>query len=903
MLVVKSAAGTLLAALFLAITTPTLLFQDAGPGKADDVAELLPEETLAFVEMVKAPRLLKDWREYVGSVTTAEGKEKLCAVIEEWFTKTLEIVPERLLKDLKEGLPSIQRIAVALTGAPRGGVPWMLIATSSDGAFFKKLVEEDLKVFAAEEKAHQGVKIFAIRKMGDLKSPEPVFVACLGTRLLATTSWPTLAAALDRAAGKGAGGDLRKNRLYAQFSPASDDPALRAFTRYDWGEYAKSFSGPFGNSRLSQHSMDEADAVFEIRKMPGAVFEAAFRPGQVSSRLRFPVDPPCRLYDALRQPPGPKDLLGNLPTGTAGSAHHNLKGGTELWASIEQFVHRFQEVHRKGSTDEEGRDYLEQFEEEMKNRLGMTPKEMAASIGNEVLVAMVDHEGLASPDLLPTGFLLLVRTPDAAKAKERVEAMAEKIGGFTASTEGKMSLWAAGGPPGSSPCFGLQDTVFALGFQDTIVKAALGAKPEDSGATARLPKDAASASGLLGLRPQGVLDMVLKFAGEEKPEPVKQLKFEDWSFTLWRTEKDCAEIIAQDFGFGAVVQGTLTMMPLAMLAIFSIRMEHMGPGGMSVPQPPVESKPEPPALAAEELARRVADGVVRLRSEDVAVREKATGDLGSLGRQAVPLLVPAYREEKDAEAKARLRRLLLDHKAWDALPELLDAKAEAFFEEVRGALSNQDPERWGSGYATWNDVDDREDSWAMEPMFVNEEFLAALHHHDLLSIPAGMKRYAERLQKAEVKPEHGRQLAAVLAFHDSSAAAEPILAMLAASTDGETKAFLTMALGRSDDPKAREAIFKAFEAAPRGVRRASFLAAERMRDPEVVSRLFERLKDKDFETRWNAGYTIGALTGGKIRINAFLPDAEFEAQIQAGKKWWDDNKAGFQLRAASFKQP
>jgi hypothetical protein len=460
----------------------------------------------------------------------------------------------------------------------------------------------------------------------------------------------------------------------------------------------------------------------------------------------------------------------------------------------------------------------------------------------------------------------------------------------------------AGGAGGFNPCFGLKDTVFALGFQDTVVKAALGAKAEDCGVSGRLPKDAAAASALLGLRPQAALEMALKLAGVEKPEPVKQLKLEDWSFTLWRTEKDYAELTAQDFGFGAVVQGSLTLWPVAFLAIFSARMAEMGP--MSVtPPPPVEAKPEPPALAAEELARRVADHVVRLRSEDVAVREKATGDLGTLGRQAVPLLVAAYREEKDAEAKARLRKLLLDHKAWDALPELLDAKAEAFFEELRGALANQDPERWGSGYATWDEVDEREGPWALEPIYVNEQFLAVLRHHDLLSIPAGMKRYAERLLKADLKAEQGRQFAAVLAFHDSSAAAEPILAILAASTDGETKAFLTMALGRSDDPKAKEVVFKALEAAPRGARRAAFLAIERMRDPEVVSKLFERLKDKDFETRWNAGYTLGALTGGRIRINAFLPDAEFEAQVQAGRKWWDENKAGFKLQASGFKHP
>lgn len=898
MLIVKSVAVTLLAALFLAITTPTLLFQDAGPGKADDVAELLPEETLAFVEMVKAPRLLHDWKEYVGSVATAEGKEKLCAVIEDWFAKTLEIVPEKLLKDLKEGLPSMQRMAVALVGTPRGGVPWILIATSSDGAFFKKLVEEDLKVFASEEKAHQGVKIFAIRKMGDLKSPEPVFVASLGTRLLATTHWGTLTAAIDRATGKGSGRDLRQNRLYAQFNAASDDPALRAFTRYDWGEYAKAFSGPYGNSRMSQYSMDEGDAVFDIRKFPGAIFEATFRPGQVASRLRFPVDPPCRLYDALRQPAGPKDLLSNLPKGTVAFAHHNLKGGKDVWATVEQFVRRFQEVHRRGSADEEDEDFLEKFEGEMKDHLGMTPKEMAATIGNEFLVALVDHDGLASPDLLPSGFLLLVRTTDAAVAKERIEAMTAKLGNFTSSIEGKFNLWVSGGPGGLNPVFGLKETTFALGFSDTMVRAALGAKPEESGLAGHLPKDAAAASGLLGLRPQAALDLALKLTGVEKPDEVKQLKLDDWSFTLWRTEKEYAELTSLDFGFGAAVQGTMGIWPVAFLAFFGMRQDLMMEHLESL-KPAVEAKPEPPALAADELARRVADNVAKLRSEDVAVREKATGDLTSLGRQAVSLLVAAFREEKDAEAKARLRKLLLEHKAWDALPELLDAKAEAFFEEIRSALSNQDPERWGSGYATWDEVDEREGAWSMEPVYVNEPFLEVLHHHDLLAIPGGMKRFAERLQKADVKPEHGRQLAAVLAFHDSSAAAEPILAMLAATTDGETRAFLTMALGRCDDPKAKEAIFKSFESASKGARRAAFLAAERMRDPEVISKLFDRLKDKDFEARWNAGYTLGSLTGGKIRINAFLPEAEFDAQVQAGRKWWDENKASFKLQASS----
>ena len=83
----------LLAGIVFAVVTPAFL-QDAGPGKPDDVAQLLPEETLGFAEIVKAPRLLHDWKDYVGGLTTADGKEKLCAFIEEWFTKAIEIAYE-----------------------------------------------------------------------------------------------------------------------------------------------------------------------------------------------------------------------------------------------------------------------------------------------------------------------------------------------------------------------------------------------------------------------------------------------------------------------------------------------------------------------------------------------------------------------------------------------------------------------------------------------------------------------------------------------------------------------------------------------------------------------------------------------------------------------------------------
>ncbi|HEU4338559.1 MAG TPA: hypothetical protein VFS19_00705, partial [Planctomycetota bacterium] len=591
MLAMKSALAALLAA-FVLVVVPPLLRQDAGPGKPDDVAHVLPEETLAFVELVKAPRLLHDWKDYVGSLTTADGKDKACAFIEEWFTKALEIVPEKLLKDLKEGLPTIQRMAVAMTGMPDHEIPWIFVATSSDPAFFKKLVENDLSVFAAEEKAHRGVKIFAIRKMGELKSDHPVFVAAAGARLLMSTRWASLTDALDRAEGRGSGNDLRKNRLYAMFAPAaSDDPVLRAFSRWDWDLLTGPFLGGGSNERSSRYEMDMTDAVFGIRKIAGTVSEATFKPGKVVSISRTPIDAPCRLYEAIRQPPGPKDLLAHLPKPTIGFAHANLKGGKEIWGDIEGFVRRFQEAERKGRPGDEAHDYLKEMDEHLKKDLGFAARDLAAVIGNEIAVALVDLE---KPD---PGWLVLARLSDPAKAREICEAAGKHKGRFAGKTEEGVTIYTRVKREGV--VFGMGGSVLALGGDEATVKGALKSKDDAAGAVKRLPKDAAAASIVGAFDATRLVEWILKMSGTETPEFFKHLRRDEWTQMLVRTERDQSVSIITDAGPGALAQTALTVFPIALVGAFGMMMGPVvvmeeGPGAPAPDKP----KPEPPALAA-----------------------------------------------------------------------------------------------------------------------------------------------------------------------------------------------------------------------------------------------------------------------------------------------------------------
>ncbi len=902
MLALKSGAAAFLAVLVLAVLTPSFLLQDAGPGKPDDVAQLLPEETIGFVELVKAPRLLHDWKEYVGSVATEDGKDKLCAVIDEWFTKALEIVPEKILKDLKEGLPSIQRMAVALTGIPDADpdIPWAFIATSSDPAFFKKLVEEDLSVFAAEERKHNGVRVFAIRKMGELKSDSPVYVAAPGARLVLTTRWASLTDMLDRAAGRGTGGDLRSNRLYAQLAPAaSDDPSLRAFCRWDWDLLTGAAMSPFSSRRYNQFHMDMMDAVFGYRKMSGSIVEATFKPGRVASTMRMQVDSPCRLYDALRQPAGPKDLLANLPKKTAIFAHQNLKGGKEVWAEVEAFMRRFQEVERKARAgrevalagapaDDAPGDYVAEMDKFMKDEVGFAPRDAAALIGNEILAAFVDPGEIRG---FEQTIVVLARTTDPAKAKELMAKAASKSEGYTTVTEDGITLFKPTHP--HQPCFGIRDTVVALGFQDSVVKGALASKEDASGALKRLPKEAATASGVLGLNPGAAIDLILALIGTDKPESLKHLRSDDWSVTLSRMEKDQIVMSSADSGAGVLIQAGFSFVPLTMIVLRSVMVAGIGMPEAEPAAAPAGEKPppEPAPLAADALAKKTAELIPLLRSDELTVREKASTDLKALGRQALPLLIAAFKEEKDPEAKSRLTSLLVDHAAWDALPELLDRKVDAFFDEFKAAIETKDEDNWWGGYATWNGPDSNE-PFSMEPM-IHSAFTAALKNGDLVSNPGGLKRFAERLRKSDIAAPKRAQYAAVLAYNDCGPAFESVLEMRDVATDAESRGYFTAALGWSDDAKAREAVGKSLESKEVAIRRGAFIAAERSRDPEIVARLLDRTKDADFETRWNAGFTLRVVTKGKIEVNAFLPDAELEAQVQAARKWWTENKAGF----------
>jgi hypothetical protein len=280
-----------------------------------------------------------------------------------------------------------------------------------------------------------------------------------------------------------------------------------------------------------------------------------------------------------------------------------------------------------------------------------------------------------------------------------------------------------------------------------------------------------------------------------------------------------------------------------------------------------------------------------LRSDEVATRDAAMQALRAIGRQAAVLLAETWKKESDGEVKGRVLELLMEWKAYDALPDLAQKKADAFLQEFLKSMSGAEDPMGRQQFLNWDQNDGVEFyGWYLEPYYVNLAMIERMVHRDALETPAAMKCLGELLLNDKSPDETRKFVAQVLAFTDSAAATDSVLAAMARTEDVTLKAYLQMALGWSTNPKASEKLLAGFKDGSKAVCRASFIAAEHSKDPAIVTRLIELLKDSDAEVQWNASFTLRQLTDDKVWVNVFSPDDEVKAQTAAGVQWWEKNK-------------
>ena len=880
-------------ALIAALAEPLLFSQEASAGNPDDIASVFPEETILFAEVTRPGKLSKDSNEYLAAFCKPEGRKNVLEQLEKLGKeKALNEVPEKLQKDLEKGMPSVQRIAVAL-GRSRGEAEpfWAIVAVSANEDFFKTVID-DLAVFAREEVKHGGTKILVIRKIGKHDLNANFCIAASGKRLVVSSTTASVAAVLDRAAGKAAGGDLRKNASYARFSPQTgEDPSFRAFGVMDWHSMGGIFGGGFGARRMSAHGMDVADAVFGFRRIRGATLEASLKPGKIAATTRLLIDSPCAFYDVWRQPAGPKEALKLVPGDAQVVAHVNLRGGKDLLAEIDKMVKRYAEI--EGSSRPKGNPGFERpefdWKKEFEREMGLPIDDVAAAIGTEAAFAMVGDDAFGGEQNMVGSLLFVVALADAEKAKAVIDKLTPKIGPYETKKEGEVTYWVPQREV-SQPVFAVHGKTALIGSKIETLKKALKAGAEGTGFAKQLPASAAGASKLVSIRNNALWSAAKMGLGAELPDLAKDLDLDALSTIVFTEEKNELRISSQDAGLGTVVQTGVMMVPFAFVMATSMRMSAFG--GLEEPVDPAAPAPkEAPALPADKLAAEVKKHISGMRADDVVTRDDAEATLKALGPQAAKLLAEAVRKESDAEVKGRILGILGAWKAYDAFPEILKTKVDGFLAGFQKATGEDN----GGRFIQWRQDGMSEFPYSMEPMWADTSLARRVEHHDILDAPQGVRALAERLTSDRLNPQQQRNLAAVFAYNDCAGAGDLILAAKQKVQDAEARCFLHVALGWSKDPKAVESLHAGLKDTDVWMRRASFMGIDRSKDTGVIPKLMDLLADKDHETRWNAAFTLRELTGGRVAVNVYVPEGELKAAVEAGRAWWEKSKATFKI--------
>lgn len=288
-----------------------------------------------------------------------------------------------------------------------------------------------------------------------------------------------------------------------------------------------------------------------------------------------------------------------------------------------------------------------------------------------------------------------------------------------------------------------------------------------------------------------------------------------------------------------------------------------------------------------------------LRSDDAGTREDATSALRRAGPLARVALGKAVRGTDDEEVKARIMFLLEAIGAYDEMPQLVAENVERLVKKldacriylwredvqgpsIRGVDDEEPDDDYRYGYY---------DLYPLEPRLWDKRF----KEEAVLRSTAAIETLVKHLSDATKPKGIRRNLAALLAVHDSGASEKAILDLLDKEKDAWVSRYLRIALGWGSSEGARKVTLDGFTQTDVMLNRTSFLAAERRPSDDVVDALVERLSAPDAETRFNAAYTLRRVTAGAINVKAFLPGKERAPQVDAARAWWKENRGKVKL--------
>ena len=261
----------------------------------------------------------------------------------------------------------------------------------------------------------------------------------------------------------------------------------------------------------------------------------------------------------------------------------------------------------------------------------------------------------------------------------------------------------------------------------------------------------------------------------------------------------------------------------------------------------------------------------RLGNDDWEVRERASMAISNALESGKPIVafLAERMKTRDFEVKDRIRQLLLDSGHWDASPELLAEKTEAFVKECEGRemvawYANTEVE------PTTNLSDD------------NARTLSIL-----LRTTEGTRAIFEPFpQKGEI---YRRNVCWFVATH-LPAGAPKFLREASEDPDDLVRAYAAFGWARLGDPANLGTLLLMSTDPNEVVRCAVAVALEKFPDAGTLPILIGLLEDEEPMARYHASYSLKVLTGRDGGYNAWYPEARRTAAIEGWRTWLEETR-------------
>lgn len=770
-------------------------------------------------------------------------------------------LPRELREGIQDGMKRTVSVHLAILGDPDRS---LLILRTEDGEFLEKFLYETLAPYT-ETTAEAG-RYKAVRLKGT-----DGYAAAVGSLGFLASDLELLREVLVRKDGADQPG-LRGTPLWERFAkPSPAGVTLRAYA--DLQAFLVREILPRGRGRWSQYFSDRLDAAFGLSGIRTLWLEATLAEGRFDARVEVEIDKTCGIYHGFwKQKEGPRDLLRYIPLDALMAAHANVEDAVALMERFRTLSDRFDQATIEPRNETAWDSFLKEF----RRRVGVPLEECARAVGNEGAVFFAPKE-IRSFET-GEGLCLLGKVRDPEKLADlilriRNSAALRNRTWRESSCAGRVVNVADGNP---ALAYALDGDVLILGVGEEGVRRALEARSKKN--LADLKPETGSKAAYVNLK------FFWKLLEESGEIPVPRA-------ARWFSEDAYDLIVIRETEQGITctsrngMAGLVTILPVTHIAS-SARLDHLEEVVVIAAPAPKTSRVDVPKveLPADpgEAERRLARWIQALGADDVAQRDEATRRLLGVGARAIPSLATALQSAEDPEVRQRIEGLLLELKAYDAVPAIAERKVRDLVIEMQKRISAA--RSWAS--VPWEV--ETTDGFHPEPHSGWWQGLPELKDLDLevLDSRQGLQAFARALGDERIDAKIRAQMTRVLFERDLSPCADE-LRRIARTGEPRLRAHVLLALGRQKDEATLSLIRESLRSKEKAMHRAAFLAVERSAERSWVPELFSLLDAEDSEVRFNAAYTLEKITRGAIRVNGLLPAEERAEQIRRARAQWE----------------